>query len=297
MLAAIDIGSNTLRLLISDHSGAISYHRKVTRLSGNFIDGCLSNESMARTTAALKEFSQYMTEAKVSNYRAVATEAVRRAQNSDDFATMVHTQTGIDIEIISGDQEAQLTTCGVLSVMDPIPGAAIIIDIGGGSTELICVENGTTKLQRSYPLGVVRLSEELSSLDERQEYINSVSKDYLTRLSSANLLKNDYQLIGTAGTVTTLSAMQLGLTEYDANEINNSVISDAWLTHVQSRMEPLTVSDREQLPGMEAGRGDLIIPGIQILKSLAAAFKQTEIRVSDSGLLEGIVAGLNQSKP
>ncbi len=296
MLGAIDVGSNTVRLLISDpQRRSVSYLRKVTRLSGNFADGCLDTASITRTLAALKEFSKQLAEHQVASYRAVATEAVRRADNRQSFLEMVKEHTGLTLDIISGDTEAELTSSGVLSVMKPIPEAAIIIDIGGGSTELVCVISGQTKLQHSYPLGVVRLCEEFNNKDAREQHIETFIEDYFIRLSQAGLPTEGYQLIGTAGTVTTLSAMQLGLTEYDVDRINNSIIPVSWLASIQSVMDPLTITEREKLPGMEAGRGDLIIPGIQILRTLADKFKRPEIRVSDSGLLEGVITDLAQS--
>ncbi len=296
MLGAIDVGSNTVRLLIADEQHRTQlYHRQVTRLSGQFSNGCLNHASMDRTLAALKDFSQIMAEAKVTCYRAVATEAVRRAKNSQQFLDSVHDQTGIRLDVISGDTEAMLTTSGVLSVMDPMPQTAIIIDIGGGSTELICIQNKQTKLQHSYPLGVVRLCEEYDSAEACINFIEMTMNDFVERLTNAGLGHMRYELIGTAGTVTTLSAMQLGLTEYDVDLINNSAISTGWLSEIHSYMQPLSITEREQLLGMEAGRGDLIIPGMQILLALANKFNQEHIRVSDSGLLEGIIADLKHS--
>ena len=292
MFAAIDIGSNTLRLLITGPGKEKVYFRQITRLSGQFADGCLHQESMARTTAALKEFSQQIQQHDIDTYRAVATEAVRRANNKEEFLSLVYKETDLSIEVISGDEEAQLTTSGVLSVLDPLPANAIIIDIGGGSTELICVQNGITKFQHSYPLGVVRLCEELPSFELRAEYINNIVDDYRKQLSAKGLMGKTYQLIGTAGTVTTLAAISQSMTVYDPEQINNAAISSKWLSILLKQLLPLPIEEREKVPGMEAGRGDLIIPGIQILQSLSDKFNQPEIRVSDSGLLEGVIAGL-----
>ncbi len=296
MFAAIDIGSNTLRLLIKGTGGEKRYFRQITRLSGQFSEGCLNVESMARTTKALKVFSHEMEIAGITKYHAVATEAVRRAENKEDFLVLVQKETGLNIEVISGEQEAQFTTSGVLSVLEPLPTNAIIIDIGGGSTELICVQQGITKFQHSYPLGVVRLCEELSTFELRAEYISEIIEDYFNRLSEAGLSEPKYQLIGTAGTVTTLAAISQHMTEYDPDKINNSVLTTEWLNQILSNLKPMSIKDREKTPGMEAGRGDLIIPGIQILLKLADQFKQSQIRVSDSGLLEGVIAGLNNNR-
>ncbi len=294
MQAAIDVGSNTIRLLIAGQAnGKLTghqYYRKITRLSGKFANDALHPDSMQRTVEGLKSFSSCMQSSKVNRYRAVATEAVRRARNSGLFLDMVKKETGIDLEIISGETEAQLTTAGVLSVISPLPAAAIIIDIGGGSTELICVHNGETRFQMSYPLGVVRLCEELNTSAERKFRIDSIVADFHQQLEERQLADRAYQLIGTAGTVTTLAAIHLHLEKYDINRINNHCISSDWLELLYKKLEPMKIPERETITGMEAGRGDLIIPGIQILKSLSEAFGQPLIKVADSGLLEGTIA-------
>lgn len=297
MQAAIDVGSNTVRLLIS--SGAQGqcttdlYLRRVTRLSGGLTDTAgLTVASMQRTLEALKYFQSIMKEREVKNYRAVATEALRRAVNRQQFLDLVSAEAGLNLEIISGEEEAQLTTAGVLSVISPLPQAAIIIDIGGGSTELICVIDGRTVCQKSYPLGVVRLCEESASAAARQELIAKAFDDFYCLLKAQQLLSYSFQLIGTAGTVTTLAAIHLELEVYAVDKINNHLISANWLKDLKIKLESLSIAEREALQGMEAGRGDLIIPGIEILLCLSQKFSQNDLKISDSGLLEGILLNL-----
>lgn len=297
MLAAIDVGSNTVRMLISAGSrGQLAtnvYLRRVTRLSGGLTSaGGLTAGSMQRTLEALQWFRSILEERQVKNCRAVATEALRRSINSQQFLDLVAAEAGLELEIISGEEEARLTTAGVLSVISPLPQAAIIIDIGGGSTELICVIDGRTVCQKSYPLGVVRLCEESISASDRQEHIVKALDDFYCLLKAQQLLCHTYQLIGTAGTVTTLAAVHLELEDYAVDKINNHLISADWLKELKEELEPLTIAEREAIKGMEAGRGDLIIPGIEILLCLTEKFSQNDLRISDSGLLEGILLNL-----
>ena len=203
--------------------------------------------------------------------------------------------TGLQIEVIEGAEEALLTTMGVLSVVDPVPESVIIIDIGGGSTELACLIDGRIRFQESYPLGVVRLCEECSSVSERQQQIDAVFDQFTESLLTLGLADRPYQLIGTAGTITTLAAIHLQLDEYDAALINNHELSSVWLEELQQMLQLLSVPEREALTGMEPGRGDLILPGLQILLTLSRLLQLSSLKVADSGLLEGVMLGLTDS--
>jgi exopolyphosphatase/guanosine-5'-triphosphate,3'-diphosphate pyrophosphatase len=242
---------------------------------------------MARTIAALKDFSVLLIDTQVKSLRAVGTAALRRAANRQQFIEQVYQQTGISIEVIDGEEEARLTAMGVLSVISPQPAQTVIFDIGGGSTELICIIDGRICAQKSYPLGVVRLAEEYSDQHQRQQVIETTLVDccnaFLQRLSPTQPVV----LIGTAGTMTTLGAMDLNLARYDPVAINNHQLSLAWMLTLYDQLEPLSASDREQLTGMEQGRGDLILPGLQLATFIAKSLRVTHLKLADSGLLEG----------
>ena len=179
MRAVIDIGTNTIRMLLGDCRNGIlapeSYHRQITRLGGDFSpQNGLSVAAMDRSLVTLQSYQDIIDAAGISQVRAVATAALRSANNRDFFLAAVVDSTGINIEVIAGEEEARLTTLGVLSVIDPIPKAAIVMDIGGGSTELICIVDGKNRLQKSYPLGVVSLCEGCTSAAQRQSSIDAV---------------------------------------------------------------------------------------------------------------------------
>ncbi len=293
MNAAIDVGSNTIRMLIAEDSNKgqsrPTYYRKITRLAGDFSATTgLSDAAMSRSLDALKFYQKIISSKRISRLKIVGTAALRRARNRDVFLNKVYAATGLKIEIIDGKEEAFLTTQGVLSVIKPIPDAAIIVDIGGGSTELTSMIAGHIQLQQSFPIGVVRLCEEFSSTEERRRQIEKIFRPLTENLQTAGLEGKKYQLIGTAGTITTLAAMQLRLSKYDADKINNHVLSGDWLVELQQKLQLMSVGEREALTGMEPGRGDLILPGLEIILFLLNSLQLSTLRVSDSGLFEDL---------
>lgn len=300
MYAAIDIGSNTLRMLLGDvRDNTIlpyQYYREITRLAGNFsVQIGLDETAIERTLITLEAFKKVISEHDVEQVRAVGTAALRSAKNRQAFLDRALATIDLKIEVIGGEEEALLTSLGVLSVIDPLPESVIVIDIGGGSTELICIVNGKILLQKSYPLGVVRLCEDCFSAAERQQQIDATILKFLESLKLHGLSDRNYQLIGTAGTITTLAAIYLRLKKYNSSFINNCELSIDWLEKLQLKLEVLSSSERENLIGMEKGRGDLILPGLQILLTLMKQFQFPTIRVSDSGLLEGVMLRLTGS--
>ena len=300
MRAVIDVGSNSIRMLLGDcRKGTIlphSYHREITRLAGGFSElHGLAESGMQKSLSTLKWYKSIISSQDVSQVRSVGTAALRRADNKQLFIDKVFSETGLAIEVIDGEEEALLTTEGALSAVEPIPDSAIVIDIGGGSTELSCIVAGGIRFQKSYPLGVVSLCEECFSDEERQQQIDRAFEHVVKSIRSAGLIEKEYLLIGTAGTITTLAAIHLQLEKYDADKINNHVLSVSWLEKIQQELNLMSVSEREALVGMEQGRGDLILPGLQILLFLMGQLQLSSLKVSDSGLLEGVFLGLTDS--
>lgn len=301
MRAAIDIGTNTVRLLL----GAVvdgricspQYRQIITRLGGGLTkkEG-LTPEAMERTLFALKQFSEIIHLAPPAQSRVVGTEALRRAVNADEFVRKVRKETGLTVEIISGQEEARLTASGVLSILNPLPPRSLLFDIGGGSTEFILLEGQQVQFEKSYPLGVVALAEETDS-NRVQSNIATLIQALFNDLS----LRHSHclprlELIGTAGTMTTLAALALGMRVYDRSQVNNCILQQSWLQQTHRQLTQLTPQQREQLPGIEPGRGDLILPGLAIVLALLQTFAAQRIVVSDAGLLEGLLlADLDRS--
>lgn len=297
MYAAIDVGSNTVRMLIGrcTATGIKSdvYRQRITRLGGNYVEGKgLALDSLERTLSAFSDYADILQDMKIEKVRAVGTAALRRAENSQHLVNLIKLKTRMRLEIINGREEARLSSVGVLSAINPCPETALIVDIGGGSTELIFYDKRQMLFTHSYPLGVVQLCEEFPEMGQRVAFIKDMvvkfSADLLYTGITAEQLERT-QLIGTAGTITTLAAMNLKLSKYDPSLINNHLLKLNWLKQVQKKLQKLTVSEREKLPGLEQGRGDLIIPGLELLLALIHYLKKETILVADAGLLEGII--------
>jgi exopolyphosphatase/guanosine-5'-triphosphate,3'-diphosphate pyrophosphatase len=306
MLAAIDAGSNTLRLLVGESvSGKVVpelYLRRICRLAGDFSkEEGLSPDAMERALAALEEFAEICRQFEVQQVRAVGTAAFRQAVNGEDFARQIKNLTGIPLEIISGEVEAEQMVLGVLSALDPLPEQVMIIDIGGGSTEFVLCLQQKVVWSRSLSLGVVRLVEEYPSQQDRHKAIEGILAELIAELT--NVCKSNkvdltsLTLVGTAGTVTTLAALDMQMTEYDWRRVNNYLLSLSRLQQWQSILSPLSPVEREALPGMEDGRGDLIMPGLEILLYLLQQMHVDSLTVSDFGILEGLLLSLVGEKP
>ncbi len=297
MKAAIDIGSNSVRMLVGeifcDQVVPQHYFRRITRLAGGYNPNVgISTEASARTLSALELFAQLLEKIKPDNIRAVATEAVRRAVNGQQFVADVLMRTGFTVEIIDGDEEASLSSAGVLAGLKPQPTAALIFDIGGGSTEFIVIKRGKRVWQKSYPLGVVSLAETREPRLVIDKVLTRLIEDLGVAGLSPLLASEVCELVGTAGTVTTLAALDLAMIEYDWQRINNYMLSQSTLLSLYERLLPLTAVARELLPGVEKGRGDLIVHGAGIVLALMKLLRKEHLRVSDFGLLEGTLLSI-----
>ncbi len=304
MLAAIDAGSNTLRLLVGKvTNGRVLpefYLRRISRLAGGFTQNeGLSPEARERTLFAFQEFAETCRQAEVKQIRAIGTAAFRQAANGEHFAREIKEITQLPLEIISGVVEAEYMVSGVLSALDPMPPHALIVDIGGGSTEFVLCSRQKVLWSKSLPLGVVRLAEEYESPLMRQNAIEDALAELNVELfgvcKSIDLVLEDLHLVATAGTVTTLAALDMQMTEYDWQRVNNYSLKLSRLRYWQTILTPLSLSEREELPGMEAGRGDLIIPGLEIILCQMHQMSADYLTVSDFGILEGLLLTLHNN--
>jgi exopolyphosphatase/guanosine-5'-triphosphate,3'-diphosphate pyrophosphatase len=296
-VAAIDFGTNTARLLIADRTPDGSFElvrieREIVRMGGGFsrVEG-LSAEAIQRGSNCLAHFAGIMKECGVSDPRAVATSAVRDAANGMEFTDRIYRQTGIALTVIDGRQEGALTLAGVISGLDRRHDDLLVFDVGGGSTEYTLAQSGREVFIRSLPLGVVRLTEGKVSPAEMSAKIDK-ELDQLTRemdLAKIPSPGRDTVLVGTAGTATTLAAISMRMDSYDYRRVQNSVLTIEEIRRIYSLLLPLTLEERVALPGLEKGREDLIIAGILITLHTMERFGFTTFKVSDYGLLEGLV--------
>jgi exopolyphosphatase/guanosine-5'-triphosphate,3'-diphosphate pyrophosphatase len=307
--AAVDVGSNTLRMLIGEvHGAALSRlcsDRVITRLAeGTRDSGMLGKESMRRSLSALRDFSSMIREYGVSRVAAVGTSALRDAANSSEFIDAVLQETGIQIEIISGTREAELTSKGVLLGFGKDQPLLLIIDIGGGSTEWILLRPDQTESPSygSLNLGVINLLERFAKTDPLSEsdlsrlneeidsHISALGFSRKTPLSSSSSVR----LVGTGGTITTLASLHLGLTTYDHEKIHMHGIAIDNLYDLRHLLLSLPLSERREIKGLEPERADLIIPGILLTIKFMEFFGFQEITASDYGLLEGLLKEINE---
>jgi exopolyphosphatase / guanosine-5'-triphosphate,3'-diphosphate pyrophosphatase len=278
------------------------YYRKITRLGGGFIpERGLAPDALERTLFALQEVIEILKSERIEKMRAVGTEALRMACNGSLFVDRVYSETGIPLEIIDGAEEARLSAMGVLGALVPRPKRCLLFDVGGGSAEFILWDEERMLFHRSYPLGVVHLCEKYPSAAQQRKRIGEILKGFIADLNAEGFggtaRAPGCLLVGTAGTVTNLAALRLGMTEYDWQRVNNFVLSLEDLKPMLGRLEGLSVEEREALPGMEKGRGDLIVPGLRAVLAIMEMLGKEKLTVSDFGLLEGILLEMGERKP
>ncbi len=302
--AAIDIGSNTFRFLAAERSRpgeplpwrTIYYRHHIVRLADRLGEtGRLHGSAISRSVDALRNFRFLISHYRVplTNYRAVATAAVRMAENADYFCEWIEETCGIQIDVISGDEEARLSLLGCCAALDASCSEdMLLIDIGGGSTEFIRARQGRYEQSMSCPLGVVGLTEEYlrndppatdypAMLDACQSHLDAVEASWQGRPAPAHL-------IGTAGTITTLAATMLDLHPYDANVINNTRMSWADFVALRDHLLSLRHRQRQCIRTIEVKRADLIIAGLAITEAAWQHWGYDELVVVDAGLLEGV---------
>lgn len=295
--AAIDLGTNTARLLIGgrgDNGSIIPLllKRYITRLGGGFSQNTgISSEAAERSIEALRDFADEIRRHGVSNIRAVATSAVRDAVNGNIFCERVFQETGIKLDVIDGEKEALFTLRGVLAGIDDKSGDFLIFDVGGGSTEYTLSHGDSPLFTRSLPLGVVRLTEGKITCEAMTDKVKR-ELDLLTGEMKRLGLLHDISkvtLVGTAGTATTLAAINLKMIDYDYRKVNNHTMTLAEIEDIYAELLPLPPAERLKIKGLEKGREDLIIAGILITINTMKIFGFNRIKVSDFGLLEGLL--------
>lgn len=302
--AAIDIGSNTLRLLIAEIKDNkvddICYKRSITRL-GTDIDktGRLSDTNTDSSLAVLREFSSLISSYHVHHVKAVATSPLREASDADVFIQRVLAETGITIEIISGEKEADLTLRGILLSLPEHVAVSnhtfLMIDMGGGSTEWIFYKTPSSFDKGSIPLGVIKLhgncikTDPISPSDVTNLNNNIFPHIHALAKEVSSSIDNQTRLIGTAGTFTTLAAIDLKLDIYSREKIHLHRLSLSTLYKMRDNLFSLTLEERKIVRGLEPERADLIIPGIQFTIKLMDIFQFHELIISDYGLLEGVL--------
>lgn len=296
-IAAIDLGTNTARLLIADrfpdgHFEQVALMRAIVRLGGGFCrQQGLAEDAMQRALACLQGFSAEINRLGAHTVRAVATSAVRDAANGPGFVARVEQKTGIRLRVIDGLLEGSITLQGVLAGLDQHPDNLLLFDVGGGSTEYTVASGTIPRFVHSLPLGVVRLTEgkgEPVAMAEKIGRELDVLQGHLSR-EQVVVSPDNTLLVGTAGTATTLAALSLKMVEYDYRKVNNLVLEKTEIQRIYNLLLPLSPAERLHLPGLEPGREDLIIAGALITLLTLERFGFERMKVCDYSLLEGLV--------
>jgi exopolyphosphatase/guanosine-5'-triphosphate,3'-diphosphate pyrophosphatase len=297
-VAAIDLGTNSTRLLVVDGSGRpLERLMRITRL-GEGVDstGSLAEEAMRRTLDVLAEFRRLTNGLGVGRARATATSAARDADNEGEFARRVAKVLGIVPEVLTGEEEARLTYRGATSELEPGDGPYLVIDVGGGSTELVAGA-GPTVHSASLEMGCVRLTERFIGHDPPLPAELQAARDYVHRLvnealASQPVLGLPARLIGVAGTVSALVRLDNGVVEYDRSRIHHARLSLAVIEHLLGELAAATVADRLTWPALEPERADVIIGGAVVLAEAMALLGFDALTASESDLLDGVAAEL-----
>jgi exopolyphosphatase/guanosine-5'-triphosphate,3'-diphosphate pyrophosphatase len=300
-VAAIDIGTNSVRLLIADEAGReIERPMRITRLGqGVDVTGALLPEAIARTTAVLAEYRSLLQRHGVTRVRATATSAARDAQNSQQFFDAAERALGSRPELLRGEEEARLSFRGATHGLSLESAPFLIIDLGGGSTELVL---GTSEPEAliSLQMGCVRMSErhlkaDPPSASELQACFRDVRRE-LARARDVMDVRKARTVVGLAGTVTALSGMQLGLTRYDATQTHHSRLTRAQVEVLFARLSSATLAERRGMLA-EPARAEVIVGGTAVLLTLLQELGLDELLVSERDILDGLAASLVTSTP
>ncbi len=303
-LAAIDCGTNSTRLLVTDTEGqTLRRLMRVTRL-GQGVDatGRLAPSAIDRTVAVLREYRQVMEQHGVGRARLVATSAARDAANAADFFAAAEQVTGVAPELLSGLEEGQLSFAGATARLPEGIGRdepVLVCDIGGGSTELVVgrPDRREAVAACSLDVGCVRLTErhlvgDPPTAGELAEARAAVTGPVAQARRDLPDLAGDGPVVGLAGTVSTLASLAQGVAGYDRRRVHHAVLRRSEVEHWLSELAERPASGRMDLPGMVEGRQDVIVGGALVLAMVMEVFERATCLVSEDDILDGLVASL-----
>ncbi|HEX6218840.1 MAG TPA: Ppx/GppA phosphatase family protein [Sphingomicrobium sp.] len=306
---AIDLGTNNCRLLIARPTGegftVVDAFSRIVRLGeGLSQSGRLSDQAMDRAVSALGVCADKLRRRNVSLSRSVATEACRRAANGRQFIDRVRRETGIVLDIIEPQEEARLAMLGCHKLLEPGDGPALIFDIGGGSTELVLIDQSAEgpKIRSwwSAPWGVVSLTEsegrEAIDGDDRLAAYGRMRERARRSFGrfATTLPKNpkDIRLLGTSGTVTTLASVHLALPSYDRRAVDGLHVPTEAMQKISAMIAGMDYAERSNLPCIGQERADLVVAGCAILEAILEIWPAKKLGIADRGIREGILRSL-----
>jgi len=297
-VAAIDCGTNSTRLLVTEGSNPpLERLMRITRLGqGVEATGRIAPEAIERTVAVLREFREVLDRHNVNQVRITATSAARDAGNREEFFAAAKGAVGLRPELLDGEEEGRLSFLGATRELDPAEGPFLVADIGGGSTELVV---GTSEPLGvcSLDLGCVRLTEKYLASDpplaeELSEALVEVRDQLEEAVRILPELSDARRLVGVAGTVTTVAAVEIGLATYDRDRIHHFDLTRAAAEDVFRTLATERRADRIHNPGLEEARADVIVGGCAVLVGVMRFFDFERCLVSEADILDGLAAGM-----
>lgn len=316
-LAGIDLGSHTARLLVVQVDGdtitPVLIERRVTRTASDFDrTGSITAEALERNVRALEEYAGILSRFGVETVACGATGVLRRAENREQILDQIRSRTNMEAKILAEEEEAFLSAKGMFSVLPEQPADCLLFDVGGGSTEFLRIvrEDYRHTREASMPVGAATLTGTClfadppgrASLRQAREVVHQQISRIAGRIiplsdpANARSPSVPLRLIGTAGTVTTLAAMFLGMTEYVPYRVNGLVLTKDWISTTVTSLSDMPLAARRGIPGLEPGREDIILGGAVIVDEVLAFFGGTDFIVTDAGLLEGLVLELTEKR-
>lgn len=317
--AALDLGTNNCRLLIATPTERgfriVEAFSRIVRLGeGLTLTGRLQPQAMDRAIKALKVCADRVQRRQVARLRAVTTQACRIAENGPEFVRRVQAETGIRLTVISASEEARLSVAGCANLIDREASAALVLDVGGGSTELSWVEQRAPADGRrrtdirawmSAPIGVVNLAERFPEPDSGHDawfraMVDNVSAE-LAAFRGADALRPSFDtgqahLVGTSGAITSLAGLHLGLARYDRSKVDGLWLTRGDCEAAAQQLIALGPAGRAAQPCIGRDRADLVLAGAAILQAVQEQWPCERVRVADRGLREGILMGLMRER-
>lgn len=323
LYAAVDLGTNNCRLLVAEPRGqtfrVVDSHSQIARLGEGLHDtGRLSDAAIERAMDALRNIRKKLKQHGVGRVRCIATEACRKAANGTEFIQRVHSETGLTFKVIGAKEEARLATIGCHDLLVAPAKSVLVVDIGGGSTELSLMDADTVRerglkgiLERapiidwtSLKMGVVTMSDAFQQYDEAEAWplmlarAREITADWSAIAAVRERLKADEgYMIGTSGTVTCLAGVHLKLDRYRRDRVDGAWISpeDGYATI--GLLRELGVEGRSRLPTIGQERAPLMLAGCAIMQAVWEAFAGSRLRVADRGLREGLLLSMMYGQP
>ena len=303
MYASIDIGTNTIRCLITDSRANLLkpeyVDMKIIRLGENFKkENIITASSLRRLKDALKIYSGKIKQYGIDPDKVAitGTSVLRDAPNAPEIRNIIRREFGLNLEIISGEKEARITLKGISACFDDLS-EFYSIDIGGGSTEYACVKNGAPVWKYSLNMGVVHLTEEIINSDPVSGGDLSALEEEIEKelgLLKGKIIKKGFafeplSLFGTAGTATTLAMVDLGIKDYDRLKVHGYFLGKEAVAGIYKKFIGAGAEDRLKIKGVEPGREDLVLAGTAIMLKSIDLFGVSGFTVSECGLLEGLI--------